>query len=85
MAFAVGQQVVWRYRPQNPCGPLTLVDAEVIQDGTRRVRIRIETPCNTVLLRWVHPKNLRPKRAGEPAYPYPAHRETAKYIAFYLG
>ena len=70
MRFIPGQQVVWRYRPGCPPRQLILIDAEVVQDGTRRARIRIHTPSNSVLLRWVHPKNLLPKHPGEPAHPY---------------
>jgi hypothetical protein len=70
MSFRAGQYVVWSYRSRIPRWHTILVDAEVVQDGLRRVRIRIHAPENRVLLRWVHPKNLLPKQAGEPDYPY---------------
>jgi len=71
MTLKPGQQVVWSYRPQKVPRRLILVDAEVVQYGQRRTRIRIHTLSDAVLFRWVHPKNLRPKCAAEPTYPYP--------------
>ena len=72
MIFTPGQQVVWHYAPQRSGRKFIPVDAEVMQYGRLRTRIRIHTASNTVVFRWVHPKNLRPKGTDEPAYPYPA-------------
>ena len=70
MTFVSGQQVIWRYRPLHTQKTL-LVAAEVVQYGQLRTRIRIYTPNNTALFRWVHPKNLCLKGANEQACPYP--------------
>ena len=67
--FKPREQVVWSYRQRGGRASI-LVDAEVVHYGERRTCIRIRT-THVVLLRWVHPKNLRMKGAGEPAYPYP--------------
>ena len=71
MIMQVGQQVVWTYRPQHKRSRPILVDAEVIQYGQRRTRIRITTARNGVVFRWVDPKNVRPKLADEPSHLYP--------------
>ena len=67
MTFRPHQQVVWYYQTNRHI----FVDAEVVQAGQLRARIRIQTGRGQTLLRWVHPKNLRPKAPDEPEYPYP--------------
>ncbi len=70
-SFTPGQRVVWHYRPQHCRWQTYWVDAEVVQFGPIRTRIRVTTSTGGTLLRWVHPKNLRVKEAHEPAYPFP--------------
>src|SRR6266540_7456376 len=61
MIFTPGQQVGLHYAPQRSGREVIPVAAEVMQYGRLRTRIRIHTASNTVVFRWVHPKNLRPK------------------------
>jgi len=71
MAFEPGQQAVWSYRPQRQRHQVYLVDVEIVQTGPLRLRVRARTAAGMPVLRWVHPKNLRPKTPDEPPYPYP--------------
>ena len=71
ITFVPGQQVVWSYRPQWRRSEIHLVAAEVVQTDKLRVRIRVRTASGKAMLRWVHPKHLRPKAPDEPEYPYP--------------
>ena len=74
MTFTSGQRVVWLYRPRGHRQQRSMVDAEIVQFGQLRTRIRIRTAGGAMLLRWVHPKNLRLKAPDEPDYPYPELR-----------
>jgi hypothetical protein len=71
MEFVAGQHVVWSYRPQQWRRRVVLVDVEIAQTGSRRLRIRTRTATGQRVVRWVHAKNLRPKDSDEPAYPFP--------------
>jgi hypothetical protein len=71
MAFEVGQLAVWSYRPQSHRGHVYLVDVEIVQTGSLRLRVRAKTAAGVPVVRWVHAKNLRLKAPDEPAYPYP--------------
>ncbi len=69
--IAAGQQVVWLYRPQTHRHRVYLVDAEIAQVSTLRIRIRIRTATGQTGTRWVKSNSLRAKTPDEPPYLYP--------------
>jgi hypothetical protein len=74
--FRSGQCVAWRYWPRSrPCRPIW-VEAEVVQFGSLRTRIRVRTHSGNALLRWVHPKNLRIKTPNEALSLFPLEGQT---------
>jgi hypothetical protein len=75
-SFRPGQRLAWHYWPRSrPCRPIW-VEAEVVQFGPLRTRIRVRTRGGDALLRWVHPKNLRIKTPNEALSLFPLEGQT---------
>jgi hypothetical protein len=71
MAFEVGQQAVWLHHPQRHRRRICLVDVEIVQTGSLRLRVQAKTAAGVAIVGWVQAKNLRAKAPDEPAYPFP--------------
>jgi hypothetical protein len=75
MPFVEGERVVWHAKLKqkgSPPRPRKYIAAEVVQDGSLRLRIRIELTNGGTALRWVKPENVRratPELRGE-TYPH---------------
>ncbi len=60
MTFTPGQRVIWNYTPRGGYGYTQRVDAEVVQVGAKRVKIKVRRirPINEIVEKWVTAERL---------------------------